>query len=590
MANENYDPYDQAYWGKGKGKKGKKGKSKFQYPYDGNKGYPSYENGKGKSGHEKAKSKTFAATAEKTEEQPAIQQTAPSIEPTYAGWTEQDWDQSWIWNEHGWYSSHETSSTGQALMAFRDAEEHHEKKAIHGKLIQSDTVSEHNLSVTTNHGEIAHKGLTNYVYDGDNSIKFPSGDLTKSETVCAAKSSETKEDLATPKIIGSQKQDQWILDKKNKQLIRAHITPRKALFTPNRAKECPINPDNISRERTTEIIDASVGGDPDILEDNWRLTSQANKPIINLWTGKAIFTFADNLLKDEEAGSGSAADRIIDKKGRLTIEPDPFAPSSEEPTSLPLALGRIHKRLSNPEELKKLHLQHYHMTTDQFRFRTRSLHLPKSTFDLFDKIRSECEVCQAAKHAPSRSKTSGLRADTFGDMTFIDHCQVPLGTGEHIIVFVILDGATTLLTAEAVTTTQEVENITVLRNYFDQYHLQPKSVVADQAFMTETWEHFYQSLDITPISLGPNTPWPNRAEAAVRLLQGTTQDHAKFHQGRNSTCNTEESDIQTAGEGRCNCQESDCHLRGCNTIGARIRETTSRSHPTRCRNTNSVDD
>ena len=77
-------------------------------------------------------------------------------------------------------------------------------------------------------------------------------------------------------------------------------------------------------------------------------------------------TFADNSLKDEEAGSGSAADRIIDKRGRSTIEPDPFAPSSEEPTSLPLALGRIHKRLSNPEELKKLHLQHHHMTTDQF--------------------------------------------------------------------------------------------------------------------------------------------------------------------------------------------------------------------------------
>ena len=102
-------------------------------------------------------------------------------------------------------------------------------------------------------------------------------------------------------------------------------------------------------------------------------------------------------------------------------------------------------------------------------------------------------------------------------MTFIDHCQVPLGTGEHIIVFVILDGATTLLMA--VTTTQEVENIAVLKNYFDQYHLQPKSVVGDQACMTETWEHFYQSLNITPISLGPNTPWPNRAEAAVPLLR-----------------------------------------------------------------------
>ena len=75
------------------------------------------------------------------------------------------------------------------------------------------------------HGEIAQKGLTNYVYDDDNSIKFPSRDLTKSETVCATKSSEAKEDLATPKIIGSQKQDHWILDKKNKQLIRVRIAP-----------------------------------------------------------------------------------------------------------------------------------------------------------------------------------------------------------------------------------------------------------------------------------------------------------------------------------------------------------------------------
>ena len=172
----------------------------------------------------------------------------------------------------------------------------------------------------------------------------------------------------------------------------------------------------------------------------------------------------------------------------------------DEPTSLPLALGRIHQRLSKPEELKKLHL------------------LPKST---------ECEVCQAAKQAPS--KTSGPRADTFGDMTDIDHCEVPGETGEHIIVFV---------------TTQEAENIAVLRNYLDQ--------------LTETWEHFYQSLDITPISLGPNTPWPNRAEAAVRLLK--TQDHAQLYQGRRSTCNTQESGTQTTFEGSRNCQKSDHHL------------------------------
>ena len=157
MANEYQDPYDQAYWGNGKGKKGKKGKSKFRYPYDGNKGYPSYDNGKGKGGQEKGKSKTFAAIAEKTEEQPAIQQTAPSTEPTYAGWTDQDWDPSWNWSEQGWYSSHETSSTGQAMMAFHDAYEQHEKDAIHKKLIQSVTVSEQSMTATAKQSLLATK-------------------------------------------------------------------------------------------------------------------------------------------------------------------------------------------------------------------------------------------------------------------------------------------------------------------------------------------------------------------------------------------------------------------------------------------------
>ena len=42
-------------------------------------------------------------------------------------------------------------------MAFHDAYEHHEKEAIHGKLIQSDAISGHNLSVTTDHSLLATK-------------------------------------------------------------------------------------------------------------------------------------------------------------------------------------------------------------------------------------------------------------------------------------------------------------------------------------------------------------------------------------------------------------------------------------------------
>ena len=71
--------------------------------------------------------------------------------------------------------------------------------------------------------------------------------------------------------------------------------------------------------------------------------------------------------------------------------------------------------------------------------------------------------------------------------------------------------ATTLLTAEVVERTTDVTNIPLLRNYFDQYHILPKCVVGDKAFMTENWETFYNSLHIRPVSLDPMTPWPHRA-------------------------------------------------------------------------------
>ena len=104
MANESQDPYDyhQAYWGKGKRKKGKKGKSKFQYPYMmETKVIHPMTMAKEKADKKKENPKRLQPAQE---EQPAIQQTAPSTEPTYAGWTDQD--PSGNWNEQGCYSSH----------------------------------------------------------------------------------------------------------------------------------------------------------------------------------------------------------------------------------------------------------------------------------------------------------------------------------------------------------------------------------------------------------------------------------------------------------------------------------------------------
>ena len=106
MANGNSDPYDKAYWGEGTGK------SKFQYPYDGNKGYPTYDNGNGKGGHDQGKSNTFAAIAKKPEEQPATQQYLRRLDRPRMGP---------IMELECWYSSRHPS-----LMAIHDAFHQHE--------------------------------------------------------------------------------------------------------------------------------------------------------------------------------------------------------------------------------------------------------------------------------------------------------------------------------------------------------------------------------------------------------------------------------------------------------------------------------
>ena len=84
------------------------------------------------------------------------------------------------------------------------------------------------------------------------------------------------------------------------------------------------------------------------------------------------------------------------KPGRRMSQPI-FEPTEDEKTAprencASTGLGRANKRLSQPEQLKKFHLRRHRMTTDHFRFRARALHLPKETYDLCDKIRTECEV------------------------------------------------------------------------------------------------------------------------------------------------------------------------------------------------------
>ena len=86
--------------------------------------------------------------------------------------------------------------------------------------------------------------------------------------------------------------------------------------------------------------------------------------------------------------------------------------------------------------------------------------------------------------------------------------KFPAMTTMFLIIF---NGATQLMTSFPCETKSEDETIGYLLDYFDLYQLNPKYIVGDQSFSGTTLEAFYNRKGIRFISLGPQTPWPNRA-------------------------------------------------------------------------------
>ena len=211
-------------------------------------------------------------------------------------------------------------------------------------------------------------------------------------------------------------------------------------------------------------------------------------------------------------------------KQQVIVEDDEVLPlrQKKDPkikADLPLALKRIHEKLDSPVELYKLHLKHYHMSTEQFRKRTSALKIPEDIYAKYDLIVKQCDTCQKEKKGPSRSKISGMRSEVFGDLTFVDHAEIPLDSKYKLMFLIIYDGATQLMTSFPCETKSDGETIDLLLDYFDLYQLSPKYIVGDQGFSGTELEAFYNRKGIRFIALGPQTPWPNRAEAAVHLFK-----------------------------------------------------------------------
>jgi hypothetical protein len=93
---------------------------------------------------------------------------------------------------------------------------------------------------------------------------------------------------------------------------------------------------------------------------------------------------------------------------------------------LPLPIRRIHEKLRKDTELLKLHLKHFHISLEQFKRRTSELQLQSEIYDKYTEICRACEACANSARPPARSRISGLRASNFGDLVFMDHCEIKI--------------------------------------------------------------------------------------------------------------------------------------------------------------------
>ena len=184
------------------------------------------------------------------------------------------------------------------------------------------------------------------------------------------------------------------------------------------------------------------------------------------------------------------------------------------------------EKLNNEVELYKLRVKHYHMSPAQFRRRTSMLGLPGEIYDKYDKIFRTCRVCSTSVPTPPRARVAGLRASSFGDLIFVDHEEIKFGSKAYLAL-VIIDGATNLLWATALTSLEAPETLNAFRQWNEENNCIPKGIVGDQAFFTDQFMSYYKFHGITPYPCGPRTPWPNRAETAVRLFKRTWSIMAK---------------------------------------------------------------
>ena len=112
-----------------------------------------------------------------------------------------------------------------------------------------------------------------------------------------------------------------------------------------------------------------------------------------------------------------------------------------------------------------------------------------------------------------------MRATIPFELMFVDHVEFGIG-GKYYPTLILVDAASNYVWAVVQRDKSIAETCRALRMIFEREERKPKTLVGDQYFHSDAkWQEWYSYHNVRPIALGPYTPWPNRAEAAVKTVK-----------------------------------------------------------------------
>ena len=116
--------------------------------------------------------------------------------------------------------------------------------------------------------------------------------------------------------------DSWSLE--GDYLIRHHKVPRRILFTPRCALDCPVDQAVIRSERSTYMSKIPRRLGEAVLRDDWETANTPNKDMEQLWVGRTVFKVRK--IKDKAAASSTttANDVSLDPKDFPHYDGDVF--------------------------------------------------------------------------------------------------------------------------------------------------------------------------------------------------------------------------------------------------------------------------